>query len=270
MNIIADKRYSKLRIVALITFIIMIATNALANIIPINGQTTGEVSDSIGNLFAPAGYTFSIWGLIYILLLVYSVYQLGIFDRSDAEADTKLLNTIAVFFSISSVVNTAWIFAWHYNIFWLSVVLIATLLVLLIVINEEIRKRDLSLKETILIKLPFSVYFGWVTVATIANITGFLVSIGWRGFGIEESIWTIIILIVGFLIASAVIVRDRNIAYALTVIWAYTGILVKHSSVTGFNGTYPSVISTVSICIAFLVIVSIYSLFRGRKKEKYS
>lgn len=270
MNIIADKRYSKLRIVALITFIIMIATNALANIIPINGQTTGEVSDSIGNLFAPAGYTFSIWGLIYILLLVYSIYQLGIFNRSDVQADTKLLNKIAVFFSISSIVNTAWIFAWHYNIFWLSVVLIATLLVLLIVINEEIRKRDLTLKETILIKIPFGVYFGWVTVATIANITAFLVSIGWEGFGIPETIWTIIILLVGFLIATVVIVRDRNIAYALTIIWAYTGILVKHSSDTGFNSQYPSVISAVSICIAFLVIVSLYAIFMRKKTNKYS
>lgn len=267
---VVDKNQNKLRFFVVITFAIMVGINILANTLPINGQTTGEVSDSYPNLFAPAGYTFAIWGLIYLLLAAYSVYQLGIFKTSDIKADAKLLNRVGVLFAISSIANAIWIFAWHYNVIWLSLTLIITVLVLLISINEEIRKRNLSLKEKLLIKVPFSVYFGWITVATIANVTTFLVSIGWNGFGIPETIWTIIILLVGFIIASLVIVRDRNIAYALTVIWAYVGILVKHSSKAGFNGQYPSVISAASISIAFLVIVTLYSLFMRKNKSKYS
>ncbi len=265
---LVNKQYNKIRIFAAITFVIMIVVNGLANVLPINGQTTGAISDSYLNLFAPAGYTFAIWGVIYLMLLVYSIYQSGIFKSNNMRINEELLDRIGIFFAISSILNTVWIFAWHYNVIWLSMVLIITILVNLIAINEEIRKNDLTFKEKLLIKVPFGVYFGWVTVATIANVTTFLVSIGWRGFGLPEAIWTIIILFVGFLIASIVIVRDKNIAYALTVIWAYTGILVKHSSKVGFDGKYPSVISAVSICIFCLVIVTLYSLFMYKKTRK--
>ena len=264
-----NKKIRPIRIFAAITFVIMVIMNGLANALPINGQTTGEISDYYANLFAPAGYTFAIWGLIYILLFVYTIYQLGIFRNNSNSNNTELLDTIGIIFSISSIVNTVWILAWHYNLIWLSLILIVIMLVCLIVINREIKKKHLSFKEKLLVRLPFSIYFGWITVATIANVTTFLVSINWNGFGISESIWTVIVLAVGFLIATAVITRNRDLAYGLVVIWAYTGILVKHSSQRGFAGAYPSVISVVSVCIAFLVVVEIYTLFKPRDKEKY-
>lgn len=264
------KKYSTIRVFAAITFIIMVIVNALANILPINGQNTGEVSDSYANLFAPAGYTFSIWGLIYILLFAYSIYQVGVFKRSRNKLNTELLDRVGVVFSISSIANSLWIFAWHYNVIWLSLILIVIVLISLILIDREIRKTKLTLTEKILVRTPFDIYFGWITVATIANVTTFLVAIGWKGFGLPETVWTIIILLVGFLIVTANIVRNRNFAYGLTVIWAYTGILVKHSSNTAFNGAYPSVISAVSICIAFLVIVMIYTLLTRKKESIYS
>lgn len=266
----ANKKYNSIRIITAITFVIMVIVNGLANALPINGQTSGEVSDYYANLFAPAGYTFIIWGLIYVLLFAYTIYQLGIFRKNSNQNNTELLDTIGIIFSISSIANAIWIFAWHYNVIWLSLILIIIMLVSLIAINREIKKKHLSFKEKLLVRLPFSIYFGWLTVATIANVTTFLVSINWNGFGISESIWTVIILAVGFLIATAAITRNRDIAYGLVVIWAYTGILVKHSSKTGFAGAYPAVIAVVSVCIAFLVIVEIYTLFKPRDKEKYN
>lgn len=265
----ANKKYSSLRIFTAITFVIMVIVNGLANALPINGQNTGEISDYYANLFAPAGYTFAIWGLIYILLFIYTLYQLGIFTNSNNQSNTELLDKIGVIFSVSSIINTIWIFAWHYKVIWLSLILIVLMLIGLILINREIKKKHLTFKEKLLVRLPFSVYFGWITVATIANVTTFLVSVNWDGFGISESIWTVIILSVGFLIASAVIRFNRDIAYGLVVIWAYTGILVKHSSKAGFAGAYPSVIGVVSVCIAFLVVVEIYTLFKVNVKEKY-
>lgn len=264
-----EKRFGKIRIFTAITFIVMVLANALANILPINGQTTGEVSDSYENLFAPAGYTFSIWGIIYILLFAYTIYQLGLFRKNRNATDTELLDKIGIIFSISSLANTMWIFAWHYNLIWLSLVLIVVVLISLILINERINKTSLTRGEKLFVKIPFSIYFGWITVATIANVTTFLVSIGWKGFGLAETMWTIIILLVGFLIVTANISIKRDYVYGLTVIWAYTGILVKHSSTSGFNGAYPSVISAVSICIAFLVLVIIYTLFTGKRENKY-
>lgn len=264
-----NKKYSSLRIITAILFIMMVIVNGLANALPINGQTTGEVSDYYANLFAPAGYTFAIWGLIYVLLFAYTIYQLGIFRKMSNQNNNELLDKIGLIFSITSVANTIWIFAWHYNIIWASLILIIVMLVSLIVINREIKKKHLSFKEKLLVKWPFSIYFGWITVATIANVTTFLVSINWNGFGISETIWTVIVLALGFLIATAVIFRNKDIVYGLTVIWAYTGILVKHSSENGFDGTYPAIISVVSVCIAFLVVVEIYTLFKSKNKEKY-
>lgn len=265
----ASKKYSPIRIITAITFVIMVIMNGLANALPINGQTSGEVSDYYANLFAPAGYTFTIWGLIYALLFVYTIYQLGMFRKKGKDNNTDLLDTIGIIFSVSSIANAIWILAWHYNIIWLSLILIIIMLVSLIAINREIKNKHLSFKEKVLVRLPFSIYFGWLTVATIANVTTFLVSINWNGFGIPETIWTVIILAVGFLIATAVITRNRDIAYGLVIIWAYTGILVKHSSQNGFAGAYPSIISVVSVCIAFLVVVEIYTLFKPKNKEKY-
>ena len=264
-----NKKYNAIRVFATITFIIMVTVNALANILPINGQTTGEISDHYANLFAPAGYTFSIWGLIYILLLVYTIYQLGVFKSSRKE-NKDLLDKVGILFAISSIANSIWIFAWHYNVIWLSLLLIIVVLISLILINKEIRNTNLTFKEKILVRIPFSIYFGWITVATIANVTTFLVSVNWNGFGISDEVWTVIVLLVGFLIASAVIVRNRSISYALTIIWAYVGILMKHLQKNGFNGAYPSVISAVSIYITFLVMVTIYTLLTDKKKSMYS
>lgn len=263
---IAKRRLGKIRIITLITFFIMVAVNGLANALPINGKTTGSISDFYENLFAPAGYTFAVWGLIYILLLIYSIYQLDFFKNGIDRTNSRLLDKIGVIFSISSVANTLWIFTWHYDVIWLSLVLIIVVLLCLILINREIVKSNLCFKEKLFIRLPFSIYFGWITVATIANVAVFLVSIGWDGFGIPETIWTIIVLLVGFLIASVTIIKNKDIAYGLVIIWAYVGILIKHSSANGFNGKYPSVISAVSICIAFLVITEIYTLITQNKK----
>lgn len=263
------KKISPIRVITLITFVIMVVMNGLANALPINGQNTGEVSDKYANLFAPAGYTFAIWGLIYGLLFIYTIYQLRSHKNNSNQHNEELLDTIGIVFSISSILNTLWILAWHYEFIGLSLALISVILISLILINGEIKERHLSFKEKLFVRLPFSIYFGWLTVATIANATTALVSIGWNGFGIAESTWTVIILAVGFLIATVAIIKNKDIAYGLTVIWAYVGILTKHISPSGFAGAYPDVIAVVSVLIAFLVIVKIYTLFIPKKKERY-
>lgn len=245
-----------IKISVIITYIAMVVTNALANILPINGLTTGEVSDSFENLFAPAGLTFSIWGLIYLLLGLYSLYQAGLFRYNNRRA--KLLNSIGIIFSISSIANAAWIFSWHYKVLSLSIVLILVILISLITIVKKINKEKLFMKEKLFISLPFSIYFGWITVATIANITAFLVDIGWNRFGLSEVFWTVTIIIIGAIIGILTILRNRDFAYGLVIIWAYAGILIKHLSESGFNSMYPSIIWTV---IGSIVIVSLVDIF---------
>ena len=122
------------------------------------------------------------------------------------------------------------------------------------------------MRDKIFVKIPFGVYFGWITIATIANITTFLVSLGWDNFIFPDQIWMIIILLIGMVIASVTTIRKKNLAYGLVPIWAYFGIYLKHSSAQGFNNNYPIVIVTVMVCITIFVLVNGYLLLKMRKK----
>ena len=253
-----------------LTYVAMIAVNVLANALPINGRTTGAVSDAYPNLFAPAGVTFAIWGLIYLLLGAHVLYQFGLFHVSDDKGAVgesrrvSLLERVGVLFSLSSIANVAWILSWHYDLILVSTLLLATMLVLLILITRTILTADLTPRDRIFIRLPFSVYFGWITVATIANITVWLVSIGWGGGGIAESTWAVVIIAVGAVIGTAVILRDRDIAYGLVLVWAYLGIWIKHTSNTGFQGAYPAVAATALAGMAAFIMAGATVILRRR------
>ncbi len=252
-----------IKIIAGLAYFAMVYVNYLANALPINNRGTGAISDAYPNLFAPAGVTFSIWGLIYLMLLMFVVYQFTKLGKQKEE----LLRKVNIFFIATSLANISWIFSWHYDFIWLSVIIMTALLVLLIKIIDTLNKEQLSLQEKIFIQTPFSIYFGWITVACIANITVFLVSLGWNGFGIADFIWTSIVLLVGAIIGILRIKRDKNIAYGLVLIWAYLGILLKHLSTNGFNAQYPSIIITVIICLIFFIFFTGKLLNLSTKKS---
>lgn len=256
------------RFFAVITYLVMITINVLAVLLPINGISTGKVSELYPNLFTPAGVTFSIWGLIYVLLAGYTLYQLGVGQDEEDYLHIPMLTRISLLFSISSLANAAWIFAWHYYNIPLSMGLMLVILLCLIKISGIIRKNQLKLKEKIFVGLPFSIYFGWITVATIANATVLLVSLGWKGAGVEATAWTVIMLIVGMLLGCAVIINNRDIAYGMVLIWAYFGIWLKHTSLSGFAGHYPMVIYSVLACIALFAAAGAYVIFGPEKGSK--
>ncbi len=238
-----------LKIFTAVTYVGMVVVNYLANSLPINNRSTGMISDAYPNLFAPAGLTFAIWGLIYLLLAGYVLFQ---FLDKDQKIE-QLLKKINPLFIATSIINILWIFSWHYDYIGVSVILMVALLVLLIKIADIIRGQVFTTNQKIFVWAPFSVYFGWITVATIANITVFLVSLSWNGFGISDYVWTSIILLVGALIGILRMKKDKNIAYGLVLVWAYLGILLKHQSADGFNGQYPSVIVTLAVCLVLFI-----------------
>ena len=257
-------RNGMVRALAALTFVLMVTVNALANILPINGITTGEVSDAYPNLFAPAGLTFAIWGLIYLLLLVYSIYQLGAGRTGGRRsANHELLNRVSGIFAVSSIANSIWIFAWHYRSLALSLGLMLVILVCLIMIMQTIRRERLTNQEKMLVKLPFGVYFGWITVATIANVTTWLVSVGWGGFGLSETTWAVAMIVAGLVIGLAAAFYYQCSSYGLVIIWAYAGIVIKHSDAAGFGGQYPAVRMAALAGIAMMSIAVIYILLRS-------
>jgi hypothetical protein len=246
-----------------VTYLVMVATNYLANALPLNGRETGEVSDFYDNLFTPAGITFSIWGLIYALLAIHILYQWGLFHETGRQ-NGPLLRKVGILFSLSSLANTVWVFAWHYDQILLSTLIIITMLVLLATIAVTLRDAALSMREQWLVRLPFSVYFGWLTVATVANITVWLVSIGWDGFGIDNQVWAVIVVALAAAIGTLTMLRNRDIAYGLVLLWAFTGILIKHTTPEGWAGAYPAVIGTVIACLLVFAAAEGFVLWRKR------
>lgn len=260
----AKTKSTVLKIMVAVSFVAMVIVNYLAQMLPINGVTPGQVSDSMPNLFAPAGLTFSIWGLIYLSLAAFSVYQFG-FKKEYMQP--ALLDKVRAVFVISSLANIAWIFSWHYGNIVLSVFLMLALLLSLIFIHMTLDKARLSKTDKVFYRLPFSLYFGWITVATVANITALLVRAGWDRFGWSEQAWAIIILLVAMAIGTATMVIRKDIAYGLVLVWAYTGILIKHISPSTFAGAYPAVIGTVIACLVVYGAAEVYTVYSMRKTK---
>lgn len=253
------------RSVAAIAFAIMIVVNGLANIIPLNGLTTGDVSNAYPNLFAPAPITFSIWSVIYILLAGYTLYQIGVFKHKQITLKDKVLDKVTPFYIASSLINATWIVTWHYQIFWLSVILMIGLLYCLARIVNILKNQPMTPVETAVVRAPFSVYFGWITVALIANVTTWLVSLGWTGGGINPEIWMLLILVVGSVISVYTALRNNDWIYLLVPVWAYFGIIVKHILPNGWNGSYLSVIMVASALMTVMALVAGYLINDNRQ-----
>jgi hypothetical protein len=247
-----------IKFLTLAAYLAMISINALANILLINGVSTGEISNNYFNLFAPTGFTFSIWGIIYLMLGAYIIYQF--FGKN---INNRLIKIINIYFIISSILNILWIFAWHFNLIFFSVLLIILILVCLIKIANLIRQEKLLLKEKFFVSWPFSLYFAWITIATIANITTFLVSINWSGWGLADNIWTMVILIIGAFIGIVRMIWDKNFIYGLVFIWAYIGILFRH--ISDLNSQYVGVINVLYFCLFLFLIAQGYLVYRLKR-----
>jgi hypothetical protein len=241
-----------LSILNLLGFLGTVVVNVLATTLPINNKTTGELSDLYPNLFTPAGLTFAIWGLIYVLLAIFVVYQLIPSVRRDAQK-VYFVQRIGPLFFISCLANIGWIFAWHYEIVPLSLVLMLILLgsLLAIYLRLNIGKSEAPKAEKYFVHLPFSVYLGWITIATIANVTALLVNINWNAWGLGEQFWAVAVIIVGIAIALSILFTRKDIFYCLVVDWALAGILIKRLSPTEVPAQ-----SVVVVTIVGLVLIT--------------
>lgn len=279
-----------------------IVINGLANSLPIAGNTTGELSDSYPNLFVPAGFTFAIWGVIYLLLIAFAVYQLvGVFrDSLDVK---RAVMTIHIWFAVASIGNIAWIFAWHYERVVLSLLFMLVLLAALLIIYQRL---GISYGGAVnpagdggsagggsvgaattpvgdggspaagdagspgpaarpyrwFLLIPMSVYLGWITVATVANVTAVLVDLGWAGFGISEAIWAAVVIVVAFALGLLMLAFRGDVAYVLVVIWAFFGIFMKRLATD--PGETTVVYATAAACGVVLILAVLYRLVTAR------
>jgi benzodiazapine receptor len=239
-------------------FVLTVIVNSLAGSTTLlGGVNTAQISDSNPTLITPAGYVFSIWGIIYFLLGVFVIFQ-ALPNQREKEYTKK----IGWLFVLSSIINIIWLFLWQYEFLSLSVVLMFLLLATLlsIYLRLGIGKSSVTLREKIVVHLPFSVYLGWITIASIANVSVTLVSANWNGFGIDAEIWAALIIIVALVITLLVLFTRRDIAYSLVIIWALIGIALKQSG----NQTIVTLteVSAIIVLLALVVVVVIGRLKR--------
>ncbi len=241
---------SPLKWLNIVSFIVMVIVNGLAgNTTIIGGKNTAQISDANPTLITPAGYVFSIWVIIYILLGNFVFYQ-ALPNQKAEEFRAK----VGYLFITSSILNIVWLFLWQFEYLVFSVVAIFLLLATLIAVylRLEVGKSAVSLREKIAFHLPFSVYLGWITIASIANAATTLVSVNWNGFGINSETWAVLIVIIALLITLLVITTRKDVAYGLVVIWAFAGIAVKQ----GTNQTIATITEVSAIILAITLTIA--------------
>ncbi|MEO2074790.1 MAG: TspO/MBR family protein [Bacillus sp. (in: firmicutes)] len=222
--------------------LLVVMVNALANILPLNGQTTGEISNRLQVLFTPAGYVFSIWGLIYLLLFIWVLRQLP-----KSRRNLPLYESTSGLFLLTCALNILWIFLWHYEYFFYTVLVMIAFLVTLIFLYKKVN----SFHPPKIDIIPFSIYLGWISVALIANISYYLVYIQWNGWGLSAVMWTVIMLWVAAILAGVFYRKENDPYYVLVFIWALIGIGIKNQA------SFPSV-SYVSYVLSVALLIFLW------------
>ena len=262
-------RIGVLQLLNICAYLLMIVINAFADLLPIGGNTTAEVSLRYSNHFLPASITFLIWPLIYLLLLLFCIYQAGtLFQQNETGISNKeiVAGKIGMLFTLSCILNSAWLVTWHFHQLGLSVIIMIMLMITLILIHLRlsIAITPADENERTFVWLPFSIYLGWISIASMSNIAAWLVSIGWNGFGIDQSWWAVVLIVLGTVISVLMLFKRHNIFFGLTMIWAFIGIALKQFQETGkWNNVALS-----ALLSSFLLLILIVFSYRSFSKVK--
>ena len=243
------------QIANILSVALTLTVNILASTLPLNGQNTGEISDRFNVFFVPAGYVFAIWGVIYIGWIAFAIYQ-----ALPGQKESPRLRKLGYLFALSGLLNAAWLFCWHYNQFGLSVLVMLGLLGLLIAsyLRLDVGRTPVGTAEKWCVDVPFSIYLGWISVATIANVTSWLYFINWNGFGIAPEVWAVIMLLVASLVGVMMALTRRDSAYLFVFAWSFAGIALKQAAV-------PMVAYTAWAATVVALGLAVYSIIVRRR-----
>ncbi len=251
----------------MLAFAAVLVVNYLANALPLNGKTTGQISELYPNLFTPPGLTFSIWGIIYLwLLLLVGCQAVALFSEKVRDRIGPVVEKSGYWFAATCALNIAWLFAWHWQQIALSVVIIVAMLTSLWQLNKQAETgffKDDTLGKW-LAQAPFSLYQGWITIALIANVTALLVSVGWQGGGLSEANWAVIMIVTGTLLTTTIVRHYNNVFHGLAVAWALFGIFLKQRT-TSADGMFP--VSTVAL--AGMALILFWVVYRWQRWHAY-
>ena len=241
------------QIIIVIATLVTIALNIFSGLI--TGKSVAAISNRFPVPVTPAGWAFSVWGIIYIGLIAFAIYQ-----ALPSQSTNPRLQRIGYWYVLSCAANVAWLFLWVNEQITLSLVAMVVLLLSLIILylRAGMNRTNIARVERWCVNIPFGIYMGWITVATIVNVTVVLFNLGWTGWGISPETWTMLLLIIGTVIALSVGVIRVDIAYIATVVWAYSAILVK-------NIPIPMIAITAGVMIAILLLAIVLIVMRRKQ-----
>jgi translocator protein len=234
----------------------VLVVNFLSNSLPLNGHTPGELSDMYPNFFVPAGLTFSIWGIIYTGLIIWVGFQIrALFSATAAARMEPIIEKSSPWFILSCFLNILWLFAWHWQQNWPSVVIMSALLLTLIKLNLSIRSAATrpSTAEKWHTWLPLGIYQGWITVAIIANVTAALVGSGTLSGHPQEALIAAVMVSIGAAVALAMVFRQNNVGHGLAVAWALFGIWIKQNAIAGDDHQLVAGVALTAMALVTLV-----------------
>ncbi len=252
-----------LAILNLLGGVTVLTVNALANALPINGLNTGEVSRFYPNLFVPAGFTFSIWSVIYLLMLGFMALSVKWMWNAPTLRPALLAIEISPLFLVTCILNSGWILVWHHLLVGWSVLIMLAFLSTLIITYLRLQKHRKSVTgyKKIFLYHFFVVYLGWISVATIANITAWLVSLKWSGLGIDPAYWSLTMIAIAIVLAILFVSVRRDHAYGWVIAWALFGIYAAQSA------TIPAIGSLALGGVIVILISSAVNLVLDRMKK---
>lgn len=259
----------KIRILAFLNFIFFVMACFTANISQLKMfglPNMADVSRKYDSVFTPAGITFAIWGVIYLSLFAFTIYHLlkAFKEEAHSEANHVLLK-IGYLFIINNLATTLWVFAFLNEWLLLSVILMLIQLLSLLFIFIKLNLYDVNqtFKNKLFTQFPLSIYFAWICVATIANISAYLVATGWDGFGISDTNWAIVLIFVVLGLSLFIILIKKNVFFGLVILWAIYGIILKREAVDA--NLYRQMIG---ICYFVMGLIFGASILQLAKKTK--
>jgi len=243
-----------LRVLNTIFFVLMIFVNIAAEILPLNNITTAEVSARHDTLLTPPGFTFAIWGVIYVWLFLFILFQNGLFHKKGEGDNPDIIHAVSAFFIISSILNISWIIAWHYEYISLSCILIFSMWATLIFAYNRIKKEQSSGREHFFIHMPFSIYLAWISVAMTINFLAMIKDAAPQLLGLSETTWSMILVIGIALMTEFILIRYRDFVFTFTVLWAVGGILYHYIVDISTQNQQPNMLLLLAITIGVLLI----------------
>ncbi|MBC8767441.1 tryptophan-rich sensory protein [Arenibacter sp. BSSL-BM3] len=253
----------KLSIINLLSVVLVIAVNYISQAVRINDTTIGELSQRYSNLFTPASYAFAIWGLIFLSLLAYALFQVKVvfYDKKEL----AYIEQTGYWFAIANVLNALWVIAFAYDYMGLTVIIIVGILISLlkIIINTNMERWDAPKEIIVFSWWPICLYSGWITVATIANIALYLTKIGWDGAFLTEVQWTMVLIVIATLINLVIIYKRNMREFAAVGVWALFAIYIRHQD----SLEIPAY--TALACSAILLSVILFHGYSNRKSNPF-